>query len=85
VRRHPRLSLAGLRIALEGRLRELAKLAGVPVTGGRTLESVVWELNSAQILTEDQADALSEIIPLLNRAVHSEDFNQAMADWAIPR
>src|SRR5262249_41641977 len=79
----PRLSLAGLRIALERRLRELAKLAGAPGTSGRSLDSVVRELNSAQILTEDQADALYEIIPLLNRAVRSENFNQAMADWAI--
>jgi hypothetical protein len=78
----PTLALAGLRIAIEKRLIDLAKIARLPERG-RSLNTLVRELRSADVLSSEQAGALSDVIPLLNRALHSQEYDKEAADWAI--
>jgi hypothetical protein len=40
-------------------------------------------LEQAQILTHEQANALRDLLPLLNKALHSEEYSKDAADWAI--
>jgi hypothetical protein len=77
----PTLSLAGLRIAIERRLRDLAKIAGV--SQAAPLSRLATNLESAQVLTHEQAGALRDLLPLLNKALHSEEYSKEAADWAI--
>lgn len=80
----PTLSLAGLRIDIAKRLRDLAKLAEIDIPPGqRVRRRLVKELQSRNILTADQADALSELIPLLDQASRSEEYDKEAADWAM--
>jgi len=59
----PTLSLAGLRIAIERRLRDLAKIAGISEAG--PLSRLATNLEGAQVLTREQASALRDLLPLL--------------------
>jgi hypothetical protein len=77
----PTLSLAGLRIAIEKRLRDLAKLARIDSV--QPLPSLVRALRSSNKLTAEEASALDHLIPLLNRAIHALDVDKEMADWVI--
>lgn len=77
----PTLSLAGLRIAIERRLRDLAKIAGI--SQAAPLSRLVTNLESAEALTREQSSALRDLLPLLNKALHSEEYSREAADWAI--
>jgi hypothetical protein len=77
----PTLSLAGLRIAIERRLRDLARIAGF--TQAAPLSGLVRNLEEAKVLTHEQASALRDLLPLLNKALHSEEYSKEGADWAI--
>jgi hypothetical protein len=77
----PTLSLAGLRIAIERRLRDLAKIAGI--SQAAPLTRLATNLEAAQVLTHEQASALHDLLPLLNKALHSEEYSKEAADWAI--
>jgi hypothetical protein len=81
----PTLSLAALRINIFKRLRDLAKLAEIDIPPGRRLRWrwLVKELQSRKILTAEQADALSGVIPLLDKASRSEEYSSEAADWTI--
>ena len=77
----PRLSLAGLRIAIERRLRDLANIAGI--SQAAPLSRMATSLEDAHVLTHEQAAALRDLLPLLNKALHSEEYSKDAADWAI--
>jgi len=81
----PTLSLAALRINIFKRLRDLAKLAQIDILPGRRLRWrwLVKELQSRKILTAEQAETLSDVIPLLDKASRSEEYSSEAADWAI--
>jgi len=77
----PTLSLAGLRIAIDRRLRDLAKIAGI--SQAAPLSRLATNLEVAKVLTHEQASALRDLLPLLNKASHSEEYSKEAADWAI--
>lgn len=83
----PTLALAGLRIELERRLRALA--AAFPNEVGDNpnrpmpLGLLVRQLVLTGALTQQESSAISDLLPLLNRAVHAQDFNEEAASWAI--
>jgi hypothetical protein len=77
----PTLSLAGLRIAIDRRLRDLAKIAGI--SQAAPLSRLATNLEAAKVLTHEQASALRDLLPLLNKASHSEEYSIEAADWAI--
>lgn len=82
----PNLALAGLRIEIERKLNQLVESARLRsgstsprVNVGRALKI----LGDAGILTHDQSSVLSEIIGLLNSAVHGAKVDQQSARWAL--
>ena len=82
----PNLALAGLRIEIERKLNQLVESAGLRsgstsprVNVGRALKV----LGDAGILTHDQSSVLSDIIGLLNSAVHGAKVDQQSAHWAL--
>ncbi len=76
----PVLAVAGLRIELERRLRELAKEAGIEARGGM---GMLLRQLPPEVLPREQASVLADLAPLLNKAVHSEEFSKDAADWAM--
>jgi hypothetical protein len=77
----PLLALAGLRIALEKRLKDMALIAGIPE--GQPLGRIIPDLTSRGVLTAEQSSALADLIPVLNKAVHAKDPGAAEARWAM--
>ena len=74
--------LAGLRIELESRLREIAKSRGI--TGERrALRSVIEQLVHRDIIRRNEASAIADLLPLLSSAVHGADVDRAAAEWAL--
>jgi hypothetical protein len=78
----PTLALAGLRIALEQRLRDLFEAAG----SQRPRGGLVFQINrlgDLGVLDTDQISAIADLMPLLNKAVHSEEYSREAAGWAM--
>lgn len=82
----PNLALAGLRIEIERKLNQLVEAAGLRsgstsprVNVGRALKV----LGDAGILTHDQSSVLSDMVGLLNSAVHGAKVDQQSARWAL--
>ena len=78
----PNLALAGLRIELEKRLVQIAKLNKLDVTRA-SVGQLLRLLNQKQILTPEESSALADMSGLLNAAVHGADVDKRAADWAI--
>ena len=65
----PNIVLAGLRIELEQRLREIAKSRGIGEEG-RALRRVIDDLARRSIIRSDEASAIADLLHLLSRSVH---------------
>jgi hypothetical protein len=78
----PNLALAGLRIEFERQLRALAEAVGIGtrMQGARRL---VVELVKESVLTEEEEGVLTELIELLNDAVHGADVGSRASRWAM--
>ena len=80
--RDANMVLAGLRIELERWLREVATANGIGAE--RTaLRKVVRELTRQNIIRGEEAGAIADLLPLLNRAVHGAKVDRASAEWAL--
>jgi hypothetical protein len=78
--RDPNLALAGLRIEIEKRLSSLVEIHGLrPMGVGRSL----WALAQAEILTSEERSILSDMVNMLNAAVHGAEVDSRAATWAI--
>jgi hypothetical protein len=78
----PNLALAGLRIEIERRLREIAKRRGLQ--GERFGVGQLLQLLRTHDAISKQEDAvLSDLIQLLNKAVHGAEVDSRAAQWAI--
>ena len=78
----PNIVLAGLRVELEKRLREIAKSRGI-VEERRALRRVIDDLAHRSIIRSDEASAIADLLPLLNRAVHGAAVDRAALEWAL--
>ncbi|MBI3169863.1 MAG: hypothetical protein HYZ22_15380, partial [Chloroflexi bacterium] len=67
--RDPNLALAGLRIELEKRLVQIAKLNNLNVSKA-SVGQLIRLLNQEKILTPEESSALADMSGLLNSAVH---------------
>ena len=78
----PNLALAGLRIEIEKRLRELAQSADIPIqrTSVGRLMRLLFERG---ILTKQEYNVLADMIGLLNSAVHGAEVDSKATDWAM--
>lgn len=78
----PNLALAGLRIEVERELVALAARHGV--TAFRVSPNVIArELTKMQVLPSGAQSALSDLLPLLNSAVHGAKVDQKSVEWAL--
>lgn len=78
----PNLALAGLRIELELKLREIAEARGIEVAR-KGIRPLIYELKSRDVLNQREASALEAMLPLLNGAAHGAETDLRAADWAM--
>ena len=78
----PNLALAGLRIDVERELVALAARHGI--TASKVSPNVIArELTKMQILPRGAQSALSDLLPLLSKAVHGAKVEQKSVEWAL--
>ncbi len=78
----PNLALAGLRIELERRLRDMAERADIGIRN-QGLGRLMRELAKKEMLTKQQVSVLSDMIQLLNAAVHAERLDPRATKWTM--
>jgi len=77
----PTLALAWLRIEIEKRLRELAKMNKLPEDRGITMN--LFSLHERRIFNEEEKNALFDLIKILGNAIHGVSIDQDATEWAI--
>ncbi|HOI73146.1 MAG TPA: hypothetical protein PLO63_03265 [Syntrophales bacterium] len=77
------LALAGLRIEIEKRLSLLSEVAGLKRNKVMGIGESLRALSKHDILTSEERSILSDMINMLNAAVHGATVDQRSADWAI--
>jgi hypothetical protein len=80
--RDPNLALAGLRIELEKRLVRLAEAHDVGTTM-QGMGRLLGELARRGVLSEDEESVLSDLVHLLNAAVHGASVDPRATEWAM--
>jgi len=78
----PNLALAGLRIEVEKRLRAIAKARGI--NGERqSIAQILRRLPIEEAISGEEYAVITDLLGLLNRAVHGADVDTRAARWAI--
>jgi hypothetical protein len=78
----PNLALAGLRIELEKRLFKLAESRDLkPLKRG--LSALLTDLNRHELIDGAERNLLSDLIYLLNSAVHGAVVDPSASEWAL--
>ena len=77
----PNLALAALRIALERKLRQIARKNEISV-GGRGIGFLLRDLQRRDLLSPEQSSLLSDLLPSLNAAVHGAEVDPRASQWA---
>ena len=78
----PNLALAGLRIEIERALVQLGANRGITATRGPIL-SIARQLTKDGVLPEGTVSVLSDLLPLLNKAVHGAQVDPRSVEWAL--
>lgn len=81
--RDPNLALAGLRIEIERRLDALAQANHLASDRPLGVGQLLRELANAEVLSQDERSVLSDMVSLLNEAVHGADVDSRGAEWAL--
>ena len=76
------LALAGLRIEIESRLREMAKQRGLGMERA-PLQRLMHEFESKGAMSSTEAAAIRDLLPLLNQAAHGAETDPAAFEWAM--
>lgn len=79
----PNLALAGLRIEIEKRLKEIAKSRSIRLKKPSGVSSVMEILYREGVLSFDEKSAINDLIYLLNQAIHGTEVDKVSARWAI--
>jgi hypothetical protein len=80
----PQLALAGLRIEIEKRLRAMAeKLHFHTNKKSIGIRELLMMLYERDIISSGEREALSGLVDVLNKAVHSEGVDERSAQWAL--
>jgi hypothetical protein len=77
----PNLALVGLRIEIEKRLREYARIHGLDERRG--LSQLLAELSRREVLPQDTIGGLKELIYAGNSAAHGARVQEGVAEWAM--
>ena len=78
----PNLALAGLRIEIEKRVRNIAESKNIEadkIPVGRLLGNLMQQ----KIITGEERKVIQDLIGLLNRAVHGAEVDDRAAQWAL--
>lgn len=78
----PKLALAGLRIEIEKRLNEIAESNGINA-GKASVGRLLRTLGERELLSQEQRSVLSDMVGLLNAAVHGGEIDNRAAEWAL--
>lgn len=78
----PNLALSGLRIEIESRLKNLAEERKVK-THGYGVNNLTRSLEKTGVLSHEEAVAIRELLPLLNRAAHGAKVDDSAFGWAM--
>lgn len=78
----PWVALAALRRDLEHRLVALADQHHVKQRRGGMARLAI-SLEQADVLTAQEVSVITDLLPLMNAAVHSDEFSHQAARWAI--
>jgi hypothetical protein len=78
----PNLALAGLRIEIESRLRDIASSRNI-IVHGKSTKQLIQELRSHGVLNRDEISAVDDLLPLLNRAAHGAEVDGRASRWAL--
>lgn len=76
------LALSGLRIEIESRLRKLAESHGI-AEERVSLQKLAQELVRKCILSNDEASAVNDLLPILNRAAHGAIVDGRASEWSL--
>ncbi len=76
------LALAGLRIEIESRLRDIANSRKLP-TGGKSAGRLLRELRAQGYLSPKEVSAIEDLLPILNRAAHGAEVDGRGSEWAM--
>jgi hypothetical protein len=82
-KRDPNLALAGLRIEIEKRLVKLAEVSGIEQHRPMGVGQLLRALTQHEVVTNDERSILSDMVNMLNAAVHGAAVDRRSADWAI--
>lgn len=82
-KRDPNLALAGLRIEIEKRLSKLAEVNNVEQRRPMGIGQLLRALAQREVLTNEERSILSDMVNMLNAAVHGATVDRQSADWAI--
>lgn len=78
----PNLALAGLRIELESRMRDIATSKNIP-SQNRSAGQLIRELGSRGALSPNEISVIEDLLPLLNRAAHGAQVDERASRWAL--
>ena len=78
----PNLALSALRAEIESQLRELAEYRGIDTQGLGT-PSVMELLEKLGTLSRTEAQAIRELLPLLDKAAHGVSVDRSALVWAM--
>lgn len=81
--RDPNLALAGLRIEIEKRLSSLAEIHGLNARRAMSVGQALRALAQAEVLSNEERSILSDMVNMLNSAVHGAEVDSRAANWAI--
>jgi len=76
------LALAGLRIEIEKRLKEIATNHNLQVNR-KGVGQLLRMLSKENILSRNQENVLSDLVGLLNKAVHANYIDDNVSQWAL--
>jgi hypothetical protein len=79
----PNLALAGLRIEIEKRLTQLAEVNNLQFRRPMGVGQLLRALTQNEVLSQEERSILSDMVNLLNDAVHGAFVDARAADWAI--
>jgi hypothetical protein len=77
----PNLALAGLRIEIEKRLSTLASV--YKINNAKGVRPLLNALTENEVLTNEERSILSDMVNMLNAAVHGAIVDKQAAQWAI--
>lgn len=81
--RDPNLALAGLRIEIEKRLSLLTKIHHLDLNHRFSVGQMLKSLTQAEVMTVEERSILSEMVNMMNAAVHGAEVDDRAAKWAI--